>query len=48
MAWHHMHGRKKRSKFSRKDTINRMNMYKAKPNVEKMKLAPKDPNAGKI
>ena len=41
-------GGKKGSQFRTKATINRLNMYKAKPNIEKMKLAPKDPNAGKI
>ena len=29
-------------------TINRLNMYKAKPNREKMKERPTDPNVGKI
>lgn len=41
-------GGKKGSQFRTKATINRLNMYTAKPNQEKMKLAPKDPNAGKI
>ena len=29
-------------------TINRLNMYKAKPNVKKMKARPTDPQAGKV
>ena len=36
------------SQFRTKATINRLNMYKAKPNVKKMKERPTDPNAGKI
>ena len=29
-------------------TINRINMYKAKPNIQKMKQRPTDPQAGKV
>ena len=29
-------------------TINRINMYKSKPNLEKMKKRPTDPSAGKV
>ena len=34
--------------FRSRATINRLNMYKAKPNREKMKERPTDPNVGKI
>jgi len=41
-------GGKKGSQFRTKATINRLNMYKAKPDIQKMKQLPTDPNAGKI
>jgi len=41
-------GGKKGSQFRTRATINRLNMYKAKPNLKKMRELPKDPNAGKI
>ncbi len=41
-------GGKKGSQFRTKATINRLNMYRAKPNLAKMKERPTDPNAGKI
>jgi nuclear GTP-binding protein len=41
-------GGKVGSQFRTKATINRLNMYRAKPNEKKMKELPKDPNAGKI
>jgi len=36
------------SQFRTKATINRLNMYKAKPNMVKLKERPTDPNAGRI
>lgn len=36
-------GGKKGSQFRTKATINRINMYKAKPDTAKMKLKPTDP-----
>jgi len=41
-------GGKAGSQFRTKGTINRLNMYKEKPNVEKMKQRPTDPTAGRI
>jgi nuclear GTP-binding protein len=41
-------GGKAGSQFRTKQTINRLNMYKEKPDIQKMKERPKDPNAGKI
>jgi len=41
-------GGKAGSQFRSRATINRLNMYKAKPDIAKMKKAPTDPNAGKI
>ena len=41
-------GGKPGSQFRTKATINRLNMYKEKPNLQKMKERPTDPNAGKI
>jgi len=41
-------GDKPGSQFRTKATINRLNMYKAKPNVAKMKERPTDPQAGRI
>lgn len=41
-------GGKAGSQFRTKATINRLNMYKAKPDLVKLKKAPTDPNAGKI
>lgn len=41
-------GGKPGSQFRTKATINRLNMYKAKPDKEKMKLRPTDPQAGRI
>lgn len=41
-------GGKQGSQFRTKATINRLNMYKAKPDVEKRKLKPTDPQAGRI
>lgn len=41
-------GGKAGSQFRTKATINRLNMYKAKPDLVKMKKLPTDPNAGKI
>lgn len=41
-------GGKTGSQFRTKATINRLNMYTAKPNLLKMRERPTDPNAGKI
>ena len=41
-------GGKKGSQFRTKSTINRLNMYKAKPDFDKMKKAPTDPQAGRV
>jgi len=41
-------GGKKGSQFRTKATINRLNMYTQKPDLEKMKKAPTDPSAGRI
>jgi len=41
-------GGKAGSQFRTKQTINRLNMYKEKPNVAKMKERPSDPSAGRI
>jgi len=41
-------GGKSGSQFRTKATINRLNMYKAKPDLEKMKKRPTDPQAGRI
>lgn len=41
-------GGKAGSQFRTKATINRLNMYKAKPNLKKMKERPTDPEAGRI
>ena len=41
-------GGKAGSQFRTKATINRLNMYRAKPNLVKMKQAPTDPTAGRI
>jgi len=41
-------GGKPGSQFRTKATINRLNMYRAKPNLAKMKERPTDPNAGRI
>ena len=41
-------GGKKGSQFRTKQTINRLNMYRAKPDMAKLKKLPTDPNAGKI
>lgn len=41
-------GGKVGSQFRTKATINRINMYRAKPDMVKMKKLPTDPNAGKI
>lgn len=41
-------GGKPGSRFRTRATINRLNMYKAKPDLEKMKQRPTDPQAGKI
>jgi nuclear GTP-binding protein len=41
-------GGKAGSQFRTKATINRLNMYKEKPDLEKRKLAPTDPSAGRI
>jgi len=41
-------GGKAGSQFRTKATINRLNMYKEKPNVAKMKERPTDPHAGRI
>ena len=41
-------GGKAGSQFRTKATINRLNMYRAKPDTAKMKKLPTDPNAGKI
>jgi nuclear GTP-binding protein len=41
-------GGKKGSQFRSKATINRLNMYKEKPDIKKMKKAPTDPTAGRV
>lgn len=41
-------GGKPGSRFRTRATINRLNMYTAKPDFEKMKKAPTDPAAGRI
>ena len=41
-------GGKAGSQFRTKATINRINMYKAKPDMAKMKMKPTDPQAGRI
>jgi len=41
-------GGKPGSQFRTRATINRLNMYKAKPNVAKMKARPTDPQQGRI
>jgi nuclear GTP-binding protein len=41
-------GGKAGSQFRTRQTINRINMYKAKPDMKKLKMANTDPNAGKI
>jgi len=41
-------GGKKGSQFRDRATINRLNMYKKKPNMEKMRERPTDPHAGRI
>lgn len=41
-------GGKPGSQFRTKATINRLNMYRAKPNLTKMKQRPTDPAAGRI
>lgn len=41
-------GGKAGSQFRTKATINRINMYRAKPNLKKMKERPTDPEAGRI
>ena len=41
-------GGKAGSQFRTKATINRLNMYKEKPDVKKMKARPTDPGAGRI
>lgn len=41
-------GGKPGSRFRTRATINRLNMYVAKPDVEKMKERPTDPQAGRI
>ena len=41
-------GGKPGSRFRTRATINRLNMYNAKPDVDKMKKAPTDPQAGRI
>lgn len=41
-------GGKKGSQFRDRATINRLNMYKQKPNMEKMRERPTDPTAGRI
>ncbi len=41
-------GGKPGSQFRDRATINRLNMYKQKPNMQKMKERPTDPHAGRI
>ena len=41
-------GGKPGSQFRTRATINRLNMYRAKPDKAKMRKMPTDPNAGKI
>jgi len=41
-------GGKKGSQFRTKGTINRLNMYREKPDLAKMKQRPTDPAAGRI
>ena len=41
-------GGKPGSRFRTRATINRLNMYTQKPDLEKMKERPKDPQAGRI
>ena len=41
-------GGKPGSQFRTRATINRLNMYKAKPDLKKMKARPTDPQQGKI
>ena len=41
-------GGKPGSQFRTRATINRLNMYRAKPNFDKMKARPTDPQQGKI
>ena len=41
-------GGKPGSQFRTRATINRLNMYKAKPNMKLMKARPTDPQQGKI
>ena len=41
-------GGKKGSQFRTKSTINRINMYKAKPDMAKMKMKPTNADAGRI
>jgi len=41
-------GGKAGSQFRTKATINRLNMYRTKPNLAKMKERPTDPAAGRI
>jgi nuclear GTP-binding protein len=41
-------GGKAGSQFRTKATINRLNMYTEKPDIEKMKKRPTDPQAGRI
>jgi nuclear GTP-binding protein len=41
-------GGKPGSQFRSRATINRLNMYKAKPDMKKMKKAPTDPTAGRV
>ena len=41
-------GGKPGSRFRDKATIKRLNMYNEKPDVEKMKKRPTDPNAGRV
>ena len=41
-------GGKPGSRFRDRATINRLNMYNEKPDVEKMKKRPTDPSAGRV
>lgn len=41
-------GGKVGSQFRDRATINRLNMYKSKPDLQKMKERPTDPHAGRI
>jgi hypothetical protein len=41
-------GGKPGSRFRTRATINRLNMYNAKPDAKKMRERPKDPQAGRI